>query len=93
MQKKSSSQFFRFGVKIVKKTEKSTEPFSHTYVKSEAMSGYKNNLTTLNHYLRPGSSTHIGTHSFYQPKFRLVEWFNLSFDQTTEKAHPSKNQD
>ena len=77
----------------MKKSGKSTEPFSHTYVKSEAMSGYKNNLTTLNHYLRPGSSTHIGTHSFYQPKFRLVEWFNLSFDQTTEKAHPSKNQD
>ena len=40
--------FFPFGVKIVKKSGKSTEPFSHTYVKSEAMSGYQNNWTTLN---------------------------------------------
>ena len=64
---------FPFGVEIVKKNRKSTEPFSHTYVKSEAMSGYQNNLTTFNRYLRPGSPTHIGTHSFYQPKFRLVE--------------------
>ena len=71
--KEFSSQFFPFGVKIVKKTEKSTEPFSHTYVKSEAMSGYQNNLTTFNRYLRPGSPTHIWTHSFYQTKFRLVE--------------------
>ena len=39
---------FSFWGQNCEKTEKSTEPFSHTYVKSEAMSGYQNNWTTLN---------------------------------------------
>ena len=46
----------------MKKTEKSTEPFSHTYVKSEAMSGYQNNWTTLNLGIRRAYESFLEIH-------------------------------